>query len=676
MRFFEEQARARRRTALLVVLFAASIGLTVLVMDVVFGLSFGIVQWIGLDLGNPITQGLDTKRAPGEAMWQMLVRTWQFLVPRWLIWAISIAVLCVIAIGTVRRMRELAEGGPAVAQLLFAKPVVRVRADPLERRLLNVVEEMSLAAGLPVPRVYVLDSAGGVNALTAGFTPGDAAIIVTRGALVALERDELQGVVAHEISHVLNGDVRLNTWLIGLLAGIVSVGALGGYLLGGGKAEVEPGEVNYLMARASLGLPFALLGGVALYVVGLALLILGGAGLVFARLIKATISREREFLADASAVRFTRNPEGLAGALARIEGHRYGSRLYHPQAEALSHMFFSASVLVRLEWLFATHPPIEERIARIAPSLHAELYLQRRPSRTEAEMIEDAIREAQERSPHEGAVALAGAETVPQAVVDSVGNPAPEHTRYAAALLDSLPTSLREALATAKGSQAVLLALAVAPEGAAREQQLATLERVDPRLASMTRQSAAQIPALGTEYRLPIVELAIPSLALLGPAERRVFLGELRHVVDADGRLTPREFVLFVLLNEALHHRPRRVRERFRTLAEIPGDAQRVLALLAAAAPEDAAKSFRDSLAVAGLKDAPMPDAANFSLDQVLGSLARLNRVAPLAKPALIKGCVAAVRGTVGIRAQEAELVRTVGVAIDCPLPPLAIRAQ
>lgn len=678
MRFFEEQAKARRRTALLVILFTVSIALTVLVMDVVFGLAYGVVQWIGLDLNTPITQGLNTSEAPAEAIWQMLLRTWRFLVPGWLIWCISIAVLAVIVYGSATKMRELASGGPAVAHMLDAKPVVRLRAEPLERRLLNVVEEMAVAAGIPVPRVYVLDRAAGINALTAGFTPGDAVIIVTRGALLALERDELQGVVAHEISHVLNGDVRLNTWLIGLLAGIVSIGALGGFLLAGDPAEGEsPAEVRQLMARAALGMPLAIVGGAGIFLLGLVLAILGGTGLVFARLIKATISREREFLADASAVRFTRNPDGLAGALARIEAHRFGSRLYHPQAEALSHMFFGASVLIRLEWLFATHPPVEERIARIAPGVHAERYLAR-PPRGEAEMIAEAIREAHDRLPQAGTVALAGADTAAQAVVDSVGNPSAEHAHYAASLLDSLAPGLRDALATAGGSKALVLALALAPEATARETQLAVLEKKDPLLAAMAREMAQQTPVMGAAYRLPIVELAVPALARLDPEERREFLSALRRVVDADGRLTPREFALFVLLANALQERPkRRDAQRFRTLGAAARDAYLVLALLACAAGSDrAAEAFRNALSVAGLPDVPMPDAATLSLDQVLGALARLNGVAPLAKPALIKGCVAAVRGPDGIRAEEAELLRTVGVAIDCPLPPLALKPQ
>jgi len=676
VRFFEQQALARRRTTLLVVLFGASIALTVLVMDVLVGMAYGLVQWITLPLDTPITRGLDTRNAPGTALWRMLERTWEHLVPAGLVWATSAAVLAWIAWTTLRRMREIAQGGPAIARLLDARPIVRVRAAPLERRLLNVIEEMAIAAGLPVPRAYVLDRFAGINALTAGFTPRDAVVIVTRGALAALEREELQGVVAHEMSHVLNGDVRLNTWMIGLLAGLVSVGALGGFLLAGNDPEGEgPRATRMLMARAALGMPFALLGGIALFLLGIALAILGAAGLVFARLIKATVSREREFLADASAVQFTRNPEGLAGALVRIERHRFGSRLHHRQAEALSHMFFASSVLVGLERLFATHPPIEKRIERIAPGLHAELYLQSHPERSEAERIEDAIREARDSSPHEGAVAL-GPASSPEAVVASVGNPTPEDARYAASLLDSLPAWLRDTLATPDGAKAVLLALALAPEGTAQRAQLAGIEKDDALLARIASETARQLPHLDSAYRLPLVELAIPVLAQGGTGERRDFLAQLRRVIDADGRLTPREFVLYVVLRQALVRPVRGSRPRYRSLAEVREDVARILALLAcASANPAAAQSFRQALAVAGLPEAPMPDVQTLMLEPVIAALERLDAVAPLAKPALVKACVAAVSGQAGVRMREAELLRAAAVAIDCPLPPLALAA-
>jgi len=675
VRFFEQQALASRRTTVLVALFAGSIALTVFVMDVLVGMAYGLAQWVTLPLQTPITQGLDTKNAPGTALWRMLHRTWELLVPPWLIWATSAAVLAVIVGATLRKMAQIAQGGPAIARMLDARPVVRMRAPPLELRLLNIVEEMAIAAGLPVPRVYVLDRAAAINALTAGFTRRDAVIIVTRGALMTLERDELQGVVAHEISHVLNGDVRLNTWMIGLLAGLVSVGALGGFLLGGSDAEPDaPRETRMLMARAALGMPLALLGGIALALLGAVLAILGGAALVFARLIKATVSRAREFLADASAVQFTRNPEALAGALARIESHRFGSQLHHRQAEALSHMFFASNLLIRLEWLFATHPPIAERIARISPGLHAERYLERHPSRSEAESIAEAMREARERAPHEGSLAFDAAHG-PEAVIDSIGNPSAAHARYAASLLDSLPTALRDTLATADGAQAVLLALALAPERAARETQLAGLAHEDALLAEITRETALQLPTLASAYRLPLVELAMPVLASIGLEQRRAFLGRLRRVIDADGRVTPREFVLYVVLQQALLAPPRAKRPRYRSLAEVAREASSILALLACASGSaSASAAYRDALGVAGLPEAlPLPVVDTLSLGQVVAALEHLDALAPLAKPALLKACVAAVRSPAGIRVQEAELLRAVGVAVDCPVPPFAL---
>jgi Zn-dependent protease with chaperone function len=643
-------------------------------MDVLVGMAYGLAQWVSLPLDTPITKGLDTKSAPGSALWLMLRRTWDLLVPAWLVWATSAAVLAGIAGATLRKIAAISQGGPAIARMLDARPIVRVRAQPLERRFLNLVEEMAIAAGLPVPRAYVLDRAAGINALTAGFTPRDAVILVTRGALATLERDELQGVVAHEMSHVLNGDVRLNTWMIGLLAGLVSVGALGGFLLSGSDPDADgPEQTRMLMARAALGMPFAMLGGIALFLLGSVLAVLGGASLVFARLIKATVSREREFLADASAVQFTRNPEALAGALARIERHRFGSRLHHRQAEALSHMFFAASVLIRIERLFATHPPIAGRIARIAPRLHAERYLEDHPAKSEEERIADAMREARDPAPQEGTLAFDAARSG-EAVVDSVGNPSREHARYAASLLESLPLVLRDTLATPDGAKAVLLALALAPDGGARQAQIASLQEDDPVLAGIANETARQLPRLDSAYRLPLVTLAMPVLAQLGAEGKRAFLDQLRRVIDADGRLTPREFVLYVLLRQVLVVPVRAKRPRYRSLAEVSEDATLILALLACASGHAAAGGpFRQALAVACLPGTPLPDVQALLLDRVVAALERLDAIPPLAKPALLKACVAAVRGPAGIRMQEAELLRAVAAAVDCPLPPFAI---
>ncbi len=650
MDFFEHQQRALRNTTWLMLLFALALGATVALTAGVLGLAWGVLQWLGLDLFEqaPITRGIDPQAAPFTSIVLLLARTWEHLVPSALVWAIGATLAAAMLAAAVAKLRALAPGGVAIARLLDAREIVRARADPLERRLRNVVEEMAIAAGLPVPRVFVLDRQRGINALTAGFSPRDAVIIVTRGALAALRRDELQGVVAHEFSHILHGDVRLNTRMIVLLTGLGSVNALGGRLLGAS-----------LGAGALLGVP---------------LIALGAVGQLCAHLIQAGVSRQREFLADASAVRFTRNPDGLAAALVRIERHRGGSVVSHPDARALGHLFFAASVFIWFERVFATHPPLRERIERVAPRLQAERYLERNPALTEEEMLQQAILELAAPAPIEGALAVAAGSGRADDVLASVGAPTGEHVEAALAAIRRLPEALNDALATPDGTRAALLALALNREGAAKEQQLAVIASEDELLAKMVRELAGSIGAPGPAFRLPVIELALPSLVALGRHERAKLLGLLRRVIEADGRVTLREFVLMTLLDEALgERRPGERPAQFRSLAQVGEDARLVLSLLAHAAARggNAQALFAEALARAGLAagEVLMP-LREITLERVERSLERMARLAPLAKPALVKGCIAAVHGGGSIGLAEAELLRAVAAAIDCPLPP------
>src|SRR6185295_10385386 len=230
-----------------------------------------------------------------------------------------------------------------------------------ERRLVNVVEEMAIASGVRVPTVYVMDGERGINAFAAGWDASGAVVVATRGTLETLNRDELQGVVGHEFSHILNGDMRLNIRMLGVLAGIVFIGSIGEFVMRSTRESRD--------SKAA--------GGV--FLVGLALFIIGYVGLFFARVIKAAVSRQREFLADAASVQFTRNPDGIAGALDQIRGASSGALISARCAEDMSHMFFGQSVRMRLGGLLATHPSLDERIARINPGFQPAAYRGKRP---------------------------------------------------------------------------------------------------------------------------------------------------------------------------------------------------------------------------------------------------------------------------------------------------------
>ncbi len=278
--------------------------------------------------------------------------------------AVATIVGLVVVLGSLYKIIALQEGGAAVARLLGGRLIDPGSSVPGERKLLNVVEEMALASGTPVPPVYVLDNEAGINAFAAGFTPRDAVVSVSRGCMDHLTRDELQGVVAHEFSHLLNGDMRLNLRVMGLLHGILLIALIGEIVirLAGNSSSSSRSESD----RDSKGSS-----GLAFFLLGLALLVIGWAGVFFGRLIKCAISRQREFLADASAVQFTRNPDGIAGALKKIGGLAQGSRIESPHAEEACHLFFSMGVPA-LSSLLATHPPLVERIRRIDPSFDGQ----------------------------------------------------------------------------------------------------------------------------------------------------------------------------------------------------------------------------------------------------------------------------------------------------------------
>jgi Zn-dependent protease with chaperone function len=320
--FFQQQDSARRKTFQLVVYFVMAI---LILIALVYGLLLALSMH---SAGEPVS-------------W------WQ---PELLLLAAP-GVGLVVGGASAFKVAQLRSGGQAVALMMGGKEIPGTTTDARQKRLLNVVEEMALAAGVPVPPVYVLEEPG-INAFAAGYAPGDAVVAVSQGCLNYLSRDELQGVVAHEFSHVLNGDMRLNIRLIGLIFGIMALSIIGRILMftSGGRSSGRNNSRGGLM------------------LLGLGVLVLGLVGAFFGRLIMAAVSRQREYLADASAVQFTRNPDGIGGALKKIGGLAEGSRIDNPQAAEAGHMFFAnAFAGGGFAGLLATHPPLIERIRRLDP---------------------------------------------------------------------------------------------------------------------------------------------------------------------------------------------------------------------------------------------------------------------------------------------------------------------
>jgi Zn-dependent protease with chaperone function len=538
--------------------------------------------------------------------------------------------------------------------MVGARPVSPATEDAAERRLLNVVEEMAIASGTAVPRVYLMEE-GGINAFAAGYSPNEAVIAVTRGALDGLDRDRLQGVVAHEFSHILNGDMRLNIRLLGVLNGILVIGAMGLHILRGmGRGRIRS------RGRGSGQAMLLILG------FGLALTVIGFAGVFCGRLIKSGVSRQREFLADAAAVQYTRNPAGIAGALRAILEGQSGSLVGNRHAEDLSHMFFAEGFRSRLGSWLATHPPLTERIARIDPRLLAQ-------------GSKDIAAPATTVETSPGVSTLAGQSSgslAPAAVVASVGQLAPSRLALAATLTDRIPERLRRALRTDVGASGVVLALLLHRDPVAREAQLAAMRAVrDPRSLTSILQRRQEIEVLGPELRLPLLELALPVLGELGTEARQTLLAEVRAVVTADNKVSLAEFVVQTLLRHQIGPGAGRATPiRYRVMEPLLTDCGLLLSLLAHGSrmPMDARReAYGIAMGRLGVAGASLLDPKDCGLDAVEHALGRLRGAAPAIKQRFLEAGAAIVLADGVVKTPELELLRALSMVLDCPMPPL-----
>ena len=627
MNFFEQQDAARRQSARLVVLFLLAVAAIVIAVNSVAALAF---------------VGISANTASGGG--RITAPTSFYLI-------VTLATLALIAGGSLVQIMSLAGGGASLARMMGARQISAQSSDPAERRLLNVVEEMAIASGIAVPQVFVMDAEQAINAFAAGYSPSQATVVVTRGTLDRLNRDELQGVIGHEFSHVLNGDMRLNLRLMGVLGGILLLTTLGRMLAYSSSR------------RDSKGSSFVLL--------GFGLIVIGYIGVFFGRLIQASVSRQREFLADASSVQFTRNPDGIGGALAKIG--QAGSRIGHPRAAAANHMFFGEAIASGFGDLMATHPPVQERLARIygRPVAIDDIVARSAPASAAVSGFaggNDFGRSAGERR-SAAAAAQPVLSTGASAVIAAVGDVSTRHVDYAVSLLDSLPPSVRELTRNVEGARQAMFGLVLALGGPAQAAQMELL-RAAGEDAGLVAKIAAELQALGKLARLPLMALAAPTLKSLAPTERAAFLALLGQLIEADQRVTLEEFVVATMLEAALGERAgRAVPVSYRALEPLAEDARLVLSLIARATKGEAAACFDH-----GVKELGIPlvllDAPAISLVDVKAALARLNQLAPMQKPRLVKALVQCALADGKLTLTDAELLRAICSTLDSPLPP------
>jgi Zn-dependent protease with chaperone function len=642
MNFFEQQEAARRTGRRLITLFALAVVAIVIAVNVV-----ATFVYLGV-FPPPLPRGF------------FLTNT--------------LVTVLMIGAGTWWETARLASGGEAVAQMIGARRVDPSTRDLLERRLVNVVEEMALASGTPVPRVYVMDNEMAINAFAAGHSLHDAVVAVTRGALTRLTRDELQGVVGHEFSHVLNGDMRLNIRLIGVLFGLLMLSMFGRFMMQIGRGS-----------RDSRG------GVVVLVVAGAALWIIGYIGVVFGRLIKAAVSRSREYLADASSVQFTRNPDGIGGALRKIGGlaqaGQPGSLIEHANAETLSHLFLGAARPNFVRGLFATHPPLADRIQRIygrplSPLPAPELPLAE--ALGAAAMTPPPAIAGAPPAAAAGAAPLAAAISPLAALMSEPARSGQLAEAIGVATVDGqalaqavarLPgeAELQAALADSTQAQWVVMALLIEKgKPFSGQQRQLVAEAFGADVAQRVDALHDTIERLPPGLRLPLLDRAEPTLLKLPlPVRERLLL--LAHgLIVADGRVTLHEFLLFTVLKRRIGrdaHRPAPV--RYASLVPLQAEVALVLSLLASVRlPENPERAYNAGVLLLPGIDPPRVATEAIALDAVAPALRRLNELAPLEKPRLIKACtaVAFVDGRTNWKA--ASCLRTVCAALDAPLPP------
>jgi Zn-dependent protease with chaperone function len=647
MDFFARQAATRRQSRWMVFLFILAVLAIVIAIDLVV---VTVVAILSVEDGGLLaTPDMSLARYPLVALFSTLV------------------VLGTIGISSVARTVSLAAGGGKVAEQLGGTRVGADTADPLKQRLRNVVEEMAIASGVPVPQVYVLEREAGINAFAAGYSPANAAIAVTRGALVHLERAELQGVVAHEFSHVLNGDMRLSTRMIGLLFGLTVIAMIARTILrisprGGGSGRKGGGGI------------------VVVYIAALIVLALGWIGLFFGRLIQAAVSRNRESLADASAVQFTRDRDGLRDALVKIGALGAGSRLVDADAEEVAHMLFAPGI----RRAFATHPPLLERIRELDPGFQPAEFdaVRRRLDGARTTVDGEPTVRAAAGPAHAGGQSHGAFVLAPAAVAELVANPGTAHMLQAQAVLGSLPPSFERAARQPEHASALFLALAIDRVPEVRERQLALVQQqlggeFQDHLAAML----AEVDALTAVQRMPALLQVFAALAQLGRGERVALLKCLNGLQVRENRASVFSYALRKLAQVQLQDNldPRRRAAGQLSAQGARDELQLLFSVLAlhGSADEQAARQAYDAgldLLLPGIRP-PLQKVPHWppKLDQ---ALTRIDRLQPAVKELLVKALVTTISHDQRLTVPESELLRAICASLHCPLPPLHAAAR
>ncbi|MDF7823198.1 M48 family metalloprotease [Pontiellaceae bacterium B12227] len=658
MDFFARQDSTRKQTGFLLVYFGLAILLT-------SALVYFVVLF-GMELITPGWQKSYEKQVASTTL-----RTGLFF-------GTFLVTLVVVAFGALLKRSELSGGGPMIASQLGGRPVLPDSQDFYEVRLRNVVEEMAIASGVPVPQIYLLKRERGINAFAAGFRSGDAVVAVTYGTMVGLTRDELQGVVAHEFSHILNGDMQMNLNLVGWLHGLSAISGAGKGILRG---------LEHVDGRGAL----------VLAIVGGGLFAIGSAGSACAGMIKSLISKQREYLADASAVQFTRNPGGLAGALKKIGGLAQGSRLRAARRDEVSHMCFGNGLRGTL---FATHPPLKKRIQWLEPGFNGRYEnvtlkaIGKTLTQTEgaprlhdervqgvADIYNSPVPFPEKRTA--GPTPKAPAKPKPlngHALLESIGQPMQQHEETARTLIASIPVQVREYASSPYGARMLIYFMLLDRNEAVQNKQLALIEQMaEPEVFQTLEKAVPNIGKIDPALRLPIIDLTIPALRFLSVGQYTAFMQVVNALIDADEQVDIFEFALQRVLSHHLgplfegNNRSRPA--NYYSIRGLVAETSMLLSVLARKSHEFGVEAASAFLAATELIDEPkaefvLIDRPECTWEKLDVALEKLNEGSGQVKKQVLAAALACMMHDKEITVEEVELFRAVAVTLDCPVPP------
>ncbi len=635
MDFFEAQDRAKRNTTKLVILYLiAVIGIILSVYLVSLFIFHSQVSVEG-----------------GVSFWY----------PEWL-FTVGIIVVIVIVTGTFYRVSQLRKGGSAVAQLLGGRRVNPSSNDHNERQLMNIVEEMSIASGLPVPDVYVLDNEENINAFAAGFGTKDAAVGVTRGALEQLNRDELQGVIAHEFSHIFNGDMRLNIRLIGILNGILLIHIMGMIVM---RSALYSGAMRGNRGgKGNSALPLILF--------GVSLIVIGYIGMIFGRMIQSAISRQREYLADAAAVQYTRNPDGLAGALNKISSKKKGAEIKDGHAMEMSHLFFASSFHSALDALFATHPPIEDRIKAIKPSLDAED--SRRREKMKQKFEKDHVSGGQKPAGDRGVAGHAA--LTPEVILGVIGTMSAGSANLAGKLLKNIPGELREAAHEPLTAEALIIALQISSRPK-KYQEIPSWfrEETSDEIVSHVETFIDQLSESKRDWYLALAELALPTLRHMSDEQYKNFRKQIDRLAKDDESENLFSFALEKMVIHQLDTAFSDKKEpetKHHNLKSLSHELSVLLSILAHSSKTDTQAAWdagMEPIKKAAPENMKLLVKEECTLEELDRALDELEKSANPVKKFILSAIIHCVTSDDQISSDEKEMVRAISEALECPIP-------